>query len=81
MGVPTDEFADDESITDVNTYEWIAWAPMLALILFLGLYPRPLFTTTDDAVVNSLHECLYEEGEAGEACFDRLREDAEAAGN
>jgi len=81
MGTPSDEFADDPNITDVNTYEWIAWTPMLILILALGLYPRPLFTTTDDAVVKSLHECLYEDGELGELCFENLRSTAEAAGN
>jgi NADH-quinone oxidoreductase subunit M len=80
MGTPSEEFADDPNITDVNSYEWIAWAPILALILFLGLYPRPLFTTTDDAVVNSLHECLFEDGAEGEACFDNLRDQAQAAG-
>lgn len=89
MGTPTEEFADDPEITDVNTYEWIAWAPMLALILFFGLYPRPLFSTTDDAVVKSLtvdiqgevvDNCLELEGELGEACFDDLRDAAEAAG-
>ena len=71
---------DNPEITDVNSYEWVAWAPLLALILFFGLYPRPLFTTTDDAVVNSLHPCLEEEGDAGEDCFDDLRDAAEAAG-
>ena len=89
MGTPKDEFVDDPEITDVNTYEWIAWAPMLALILFFGLYPRPLFSTTDDAVVKSLtvdmqgevvDNCLELEGDMGEACFDDLRDAAEAAG-
>ena len=89
MGTPKDEFIDDPEITDVNTYEWIAWAPMLALILFFGLYPRPLFSTTDDAVVKSLtvdiqgevvDNCLELEGDLGQACFDNLRDAAEAAG-
>ena len=89
MGTPKDEFIDDPEITDVNTYEWIAWAPMLALILFFGLYPRPLFSTTDDAVVKSLtvdiqgevvDNCLELEGDLGQACFDDLRDAAEAAG-
>ncbi len=89
MGTPKDEFVDDPEITDVNTYEWIAWAPMLALILFFGLYPRPLFSTTDDAVVKSLtvdmqgevvDNCLELEGDDGLACFDDLRDATEAAG-
>jgi NADH-quinone oxidoreductase subunit M len=88
MGEPTDEFADDPEIVDVKSYEWVAWAPLLALILFFGLYPRPIFTTTDDAVVKSLtvdragevvENCLESEnGDLGRVCFDQLRADAEA---
>ena len=91
MGTPTDEFVDDPEITDVKGYEWVAWAPLLALILLLGLYPRPLFSTTDDAVVKSLtvdlvnetvENCLEADGgDAGRACFDELRGQIEAAGN
>ncbi|MGI9621699.1 MAG: complex I subunit 4 family protein [Acidimicrobiales bacterium] len=90
MGTPKEEFVDDPEITDVNGYEWVAWAPMLALILFLGLYPRPIFTTTDDAVVKSLTvdvqgeevpNCLELDTEEGEACFDGLRDETVAAGN
>ena len=87
MGTPKDEFADDEEITDVKKYEWIAWAPILALILLFGLYPRPIFTTTDDAVVKSLtvdiqgevvENCLEVEGsDQGIECFENIRETAE----
>ncbi len=88
MGTPKDEFVDNPEITDVKTYEWIAWAPLLALILALGLYPKPLFSTTDDAVVKSLQvnvmddvpDCLNLDTDQGEACFDDLREQFEAAG-
>ncbi len=90
MGTPPDEFVDDPEIVDVKGYEWLAWIPMLALILFFGLYPRPIFSTTDDAVVKSLQvnilddvpDCLNLDTEAGEACFDDLRGLAgEASGN
>jgi hypothetical protein len=30
--------------------EWIAWTPMLILILILGIYPNLLFKVTDVAV-------------------------------
>ncbi len=49
FGTPTEEFAE-EHIADVTWPEWIAWTPMLALILVLGVYPNLLFSVTDDAV-------------------------------
>jgi NADH-quinone oxidoreductase subunit M len=50
FGRPSEEFADEE-IEDVTTVEWVAWAPMLVLILLLGIYPRIIYETTDPAVV------------------------------
>jgi NADH-quinone oxidoreductase subunit M len=50
FGTPTEEFAD-EAIDDVSGPEWIAWAPLLALILVLGVYPNLLFSVSNDAVV------------------------------
>jgi NADH-quinone oxidoreductase subunit M len=32
--------------------EWLAWTPLLALILALGVYPNLLFDVTDGAVTN-----------------------------
>jgi NADH-quinone oxidoreductase subunit M len=58
FGTPPDEFADDPEIVDATPYEWVAWTPILALILILGIYPGLLFETTDDAVVESLNPCL-----------------------
>ncbi len=49
MGVPKPEFAHAH-IHDVHVPEWIAWAPMLVLIVVLGVYPHALFQTTDGAV-------------------------------
>ncbi len=49
MGEVPEEFRD-EHIHDVHGPEWIAWAPMLILILALGIYPKLLFGITDDAV-------------------------------
>jgi NADH-quinone oxidoreductase subunit M len=47
---------DDEhaEITDVNIYEWIAWAPLLVGIIVLGVYPQLLFKVTDPAVTHLL---------------------------
>jgi NADH-quinone oxidoreductase subunit M len=50
FGTPTEEFAE-EHIHDVEGPEWIAWAPLLALILILGVYPNLLFSVSNDAVV------------------------------
>ncbi|HET6954831.1 MAG TPA: NADH-quinone oxidoreductase subunit M [Acidimicrobiales bacterium] len=46
FGTPSEEFAD-EDIPDVTLPEWIAWAPMLALILVIGIYPNIVFRVTD----------------------------------
>jgi NADH-quinone oxidoreductase subunit M len=49
FGTPKDEFADAH-IHDVHGPEWLAWAPMLALIVVLGVAPGILFRMTDGAV-------------------------------
>ena len=68
FGRPSDEFVNDE-IEDVNTFEWVAWAPMLFLILLLGIYPRLVFETTDPAIVQV----------ADRACISAADGDAETA--
>ncbi len=49
FGVPKEEFAD-LSVHDVTPVEWIAWTPMLLLIVVLGVYPQLLFGITNGAV-------------------------------
>jgi len=58
FGTPKEEFADDPNIHDATTTEWIAWAPLLALILAIGIYPNLVFRATDAAVDASLTPCL-----------------------
>ena len=58
MGEPPEEFADDPEITDVNTFEWISWSPLLFLIVLFGVAPGLIFEITDPAVVESLNNCL-----------------------
>jgi NADH-quinone oxidoreductase subunit M len=48
-GTPTDEFAR-EHVHDVHVSEWLAWAPMLVLIVVLGFVPNLVFDMSDDAV-------------------------------
>ena len=49
FGTPSAEFAD-EPIHDLHLTEWIAWVPMLVLILVLGVYPNIIFHVTDPAM-------------------------------
>jgi NADH-quinone oxidoreductase subunit M len=49
FGEPKEEFAT-EHIHDVHPEEYIAWVPMLVLILALGVYPRIIFYVSDAAM-------------------------------
>jgi NADH-quinone oxidoreductase subunit M len=53
FGTPKEEFADAH-IHDVHMPEYVAWAPLLALIVVLGVYPHLLFRLTDGAVQAAL---------------------------
>jgi NADH-quinone oxidoreductase subunit M len=50
FGAPKEEFANDPHIHDVETPEWIAWAPLLILIVVLGFVPGLIFDVTNPAV-------------------------------
>jgi NADH-quinone oxidoreductase subunit M len=49
FGTPTEEFAD-EHVHDVHVSEYLAWVPMLVLILVLGIFPNIIFHVTDPAM-------------------------------
>jgi len=49
MGKVRGEFAD-APIHDVQPIEWVAWTPLLVLILVLGIFPNLLFETTNGSV-------------------------------
>ncbi len=51
FGTPKPEF-ENAHIHDVHVPEWIAWTPLLVLIVVLGIYPNLLFSVTDGAVNN-----------------------------
>jgi NADH-quinone oxidoreductase subunit M len=51
FGTPKPEF-ENAHIHDVHVSEWIAWTPLLLLIVVLGIFPNILFSVTDDAVGN-----------------------------
>ncbi|MFI1826287.1 NuoM family protein [Streptomyces sp. NPDC020412] len=52
MGVPTpaEGDAEVEPIADVQTYEFAAWTPLVALTVIAGLWPAVLLGLTDPAV-------------------------------
>ncbi|MBA2625714.1 MAG: NADH-quinone oxidoreductase subunit M [Acidimicrobiia bacterium] len=49
FGTPKEEFAD-EHVPDLHWPEWVAWTPLLLLIVVLGVYPNLVFGITDEAV-------------------------------
>jgi NADH-quinone oxidoreductase subunit M len=49
FGNPKDEFADAH-IHDVHMPEYLAWTPLLLLIVALGVFPALVFDVTNDAV-------------------------------
>ena len=50
FGTPSEEFANDPNIVDVQPTEWIAWTPLVILIVVLGMVPGILFNVTNPAV-------------------------------
>ena len=54
FGTPKAEFENDPHVHDVSFTEWVAWTPILVLIVVLGVYPNLIFGVTDDAVMKSL---------------------------
>jgi len=50
LGRVPEKFADGHGIHDVVPLEWIAWAPLLVLILAAGVVPGLLLDMTDGAV-------------------------------
>jgi NADH-quinone oxidoreductase subunit M len=65
-GAAGDDHGEHERIEDVHVSEWLSWAPLLALIVALGVYPNIVFKSTDPAVKDSTlqEECLHEYVEA-----------------
>jgi NADH-quinone oxidoreductase subunit M len=53
FGTPKEEFADTP-IPGMHWPEYVAWTPMLVLIVVLGLFPNLLFGLTDGAVGTAL---------------------------
>jgi NADH-quinone oxidoreductase subunit M len=56
FGTPTEEFANDPHIVDVQPTEWLAWVPILVLIVVFGLAPGLMFGVIDPAVSQSIEQ-------------------------
>ncbi|MDH3682290.1 MAG: NADH-quinone oxidoreductase subunit M [Acidimicrobiia bacterium] len=65
FGTPSDEFADDPHIHDTVLTEWVAWVPMLLLILLLGFVPGLVFDVTNGPA-SAVGDVLEATGLAGE---------------
>jgi NADH-quinone oxidoreductase subunit M len=53
FGTPKEEW-EGHHFHDVETPEWIAWAPLLVLIVAIGIYPNFVFESSDGAVQTAL---------------------------
>ncbi len=53
FGTPKDEW-ESVRIPDMHVTDYLAWVPMVVLILAFGIYPNAIFHITDGAVVHSL---------------------------
>ncbi len=68
FGTPKEEFANDPHIHDVVPTEWIAWVPLLVLIVVFGVVPSLMFNVTNPAVTDSIahmHETIALSGVGG----------------
>jgi NADH:ubiquinone oxidoreductase subunit 4 (subunit M) len=54
FGVPQEEWEGQE-FHDVELPEWLSWAPLLVLILVIGIFPNLVFHVTDPAVSSVLN--------------------------
>jgi NADH-quinone oxidoreductase subunit M len=50
LGRVPEHFTSGHGIFDVHRIEWLAWVPLLILILVAGLYPKLVLGVTDGAV-------------------------------
>jgi len=54
FGAPKEEFEHDPDIHDLETTEWLAWMPMVILIVVLGFLPSIIFDVTNPAVSSTV---------------------------
>jgi NADH-quinone oxidoreductase subunit M len=54
FGTPKEEFEHDPHVHDVSFTEYVAWVPMLVLIVVFGFFPNLIFKVTDGAVTSTV---------------------------
>ncbi|MDP9330106.1 MAG: NADH-quinone oxidoreductase subunit M [Actinomycetota bacterium] len=54
MGVLPDKWRDS-TLGDTMAVEWVAWVPLLVIVVALGVFPRLVFGVTDNAVQTLTH--------------------------
>ncbi|MEN8041564.1 MAG: NADH-quinone oxidoreductase subunit M [Actinomycetota bacterium] len=57
FGEPAEEWADHE-FEDVDSYEWLAWAPLVIGTIAIGVFPKIVFGATNDAVVGLVQKAF-----------------------
>jgi NADH:ubiquinone oxidoreductase subunit 4 (subunit M) len=51
LGEPSDEWKDKE-LHDADAYELAAWIPLVILTILIGVFPKLIFGSTNDAVIS-----------------------------
>ena len=51
LGEPSDEWKDKE-LHDADAYELAAWVPLVILTILIGVFPKLIFGSTNDAVIS-----------------------------
>jgi len=57
FGEPSEEWADHE-FEDVDSFEWLAWAPLVIGTIAIGIFPKIVFGATNDAVGGLLQKAF-----------------------
>ncbi|GMQ94006.1 MAG: NADH-quinone oxidoreductase subunit M [Acidimicrobiia bacterium] len=57
FGEPSQEWADHK-FEDVDSYEWLAWAPLVIGTIAIGIFPKIVFGATNDAVVGLVQKAF-----------------------
>ncbi len=57
FGEPSEEWADHE-FEDVDSYEWLAWAPLVIGTIAIGIFPKIVFGATNDAVASLVQKAF-----------------------
>ena len=51
LGEPNEEWKDKE-LHDADAYELAAWIPLVILTILIGVFPKLIFGSTNDAVIS-----------------------------